>query len=129
MLEELKEEKNSRDPKKLVCVKSSKTIFDFNISKYSLDFAADIYHGGKNLLREAKNALYKILEQLQDLKKYNPINPDKINSREETLINGKKLYTEIMSLRHLKTKFFRLKMDFTEKSQISLINYHQIGKK
>ena len=54
MLEELIEEKNTRDTRQLVCVKSSKTIFDFNISKSSLNFAADIYHGGKDLLREGK---------------------------------------------------------------------------
>ena len=43
-------------------------------------------------LEKEKNALYKILEQLQDPEKYNPINPDEMNSRKETLINGKKLY-------------------------------------
>ena len=30
--------------------------------------------------------------QLKDLEKYTPKNPDKIKSREETLINAKKLY-------------------------------------
>ena len=42
LLDELKEEKNSIDSKRLVCVKSDGTIFNFNVFKSSLDFASDI---------------------------------------------------------------------------------------
>ena len=59
-----------------------------------------------------------MLKQLTDLEKYDPKNPDKINSRKETLIQRSSIITGIMSLRHLKTEFFRLKMDFEKKSQI-----------
>ena len=33
-----------------------------------------------------------MLKQLKDLEKYDPKNPDKINSRKETLINAWELY-------------------------------------
>ena len=39
LLNELKEEKNGIDSKKLVCVKSDGTIFIFNVFKNSLDIA------------------------------------------------------------------------------------------
>ena len=45
LFDELKEEKNSTDSKGLVCVKSDRTIFNFNAFKSSLDFASDIYDG------------------------------------------------------------------------------------
>ena len=37
--------------------------------------------------------------------------------------------TEIMSLRHLKTEFFHLRMDFKKKSQLCPIRNYQIGLK
>ena len=39
LLDELKEEKNSTDSKRLVCVKSDGTIFNFHVFKSLLDFA------------------------------------------------------------------------------------------
>ena len=89
MLDDLKEEKNNIDSKRLVSTKSDGTIFNFNVFKSSLEFASDIYNG-KILLVEAKKDRYKM--QLEDLEKYDPKNPDKINSRKETLINVKKFY-------------------------------------
>ena len=91
LLDELKEEKNSIDSKRLVCVKSDGTIFNFNVFKSSLDFASDIYNG-KILLEEAKNYQYKMFTLLDDLKKYNPTRLDKTKSREETLNDEEKLY-------------------------------------
>ena len=45
LLDELKEEKNSTDSKRFVCVKSDETIcLNFNVFKSSLDFASDIYN-------------------------------------------------------------------------------------
>ena len=95
--------------------------------KSSLDFASSIYDG-KIKLKEAKNDQYQMLRQLKVLEKYDPKNSHKINSKKETLINAKKcIITGIMSLRHLRTEFFRLKMDFEKKSQICLIKHDQIG--
>ena len=90
-LDELKEEKNSIDSKRLACVKSDGTIFNINVFKNSLDFASSIYDG-KITLKEAKNDQYQMLRQLKVLEKYDSKNLDKINSKKETLINAKKLY-------------------------------------
>ena len=91
MLDELKEEKNSTDSKRLVCVKSDGTIFDFNVFKSSLDFASDIYDG-KISLEKAKNSQYKMFELLDDLKRYNLTKLDNMKTREETLNDAEKLY-------------------------------------
>ena len=91
LFDELKEEKNSTDSKRLVCVKSDGTIFNFNVFKSSLDFASDIYNG-KISLEKAKNSQYKMFELLDYLKEYNPTKLDKIKSREETLNDAEKLY-------------------------------------
>ena len=42
----------------------------------------------------------------------------KIKSTEEALKQRSCIITGIMSLRHLKTEFFRLKMDFKKKSHV-----------
>ena len=73
MLDELKEEKNSINSKRLVCIKSDGTIFKFKVFKDSLDFASDFYNG-KISLEKAKNSQYKISELLDYLKEYNPQN-------------------------------------------------------
>ena len=123
----LKEEKNSIDSKRLVCVKSDGTIFNFNILKSSLDFASDIYNGQISLY-EAKNSQYKMFELLNDLKGYNPTKLDKIKPEEETLNDAEKLYKNRSNvITHLKIEFFRLTMDFKKKSQICLTKHYQIG--
>ena len=91
LLDEIKEEKNSIHSKRLACVKSNGTIFNFNVFKSSLDFASDIYNS-KISLEKAKNSLYKMFELLDYLKEYNPTKLDKIKSREETLNDAEKLY-------------------------------------
>ena len=80
MLDEFKGKKNSIDSKRLACVKSDGTIFNFNVFKSTLDFASDIYNG-KITLEEAEKDQYKMFKQLKDLEKYDPKNLDKINSR------------------------------------------------
>ena len=55
LLDKLKEEKNSIDSKRLVCVKSDGTIFNFNVFKSSSDFASDIYNS-KISLEKGKNS-------------------------------------------------------------------------
>ena len=89
LLDELKEEKNSIDSNRLVCVKSDGTVFNFNVFKSSLDFASGIYNG-KISLEKAKNSQYKMFELLNNLKEYNPKKLDKIKSREETLNDAEK---------------------------------------
>ena len=91
LLDELKEEKNSIDSKRLVCVKSDGTIFNFNVFKSSLGFASDIYNG-KISLKKAKKSQYKMFELLDYLKEYNPKKLDKVKSRERTLNDAEKLY-------------------------------------
>ena len=55
---------------------------------------------------------------LNDLKEYNLKNLDKIKSKEETIINAKKLYKNRNNvLRHLKMGFFHLMMDFKKKKR------------
>ena len=54
LLDQLKEEKNSIDSKRLVCVKYNGTIFNFNVFKSSSDFASDIYNS-KISLEKGKN--------------------------------------------------------------------------
>ena len=51
MLDELKNEKDTIDPEKLVCVKTHGTTFKFNTFKNSLDFVSNIYHEGKTSLK------------------------------------------------------------------------------
>ena len=97
MLDELKDEKNIIDSKGLVCVKSDETIFDFNVFKSSLHFASNIYIC-KISLKEAKNSQYKMFELLNDLEDYNPTNPDKIKSTEETLNDAEKLFKNRISV-------------------------------
>ena len=55
LLDAFKEEKNSIDFKRPVCVKSDGTILNFNVFKNSLDFASNIYNG-KILLKEVKDS-------------------------------------------------------------------------
>ena len=55
LLDELKKEKNTIDPEKLVCAKFDGTIFNFNTFKNSVDFASNIYHKSKTSLKDAKN--------------------------------------------------------------------------
>ena len=87
----LKKKKNSIDSKRLVCVKSGGTIFNFKVFKSSLDFASDIYNG-KISFEKAENSQYKMFELLDYLKEYNPTELDKVKPREETLNDAKKLY-------------------------------------
>ena len=91
LLYELKEEKNSTDSKRLVCIKSDRTIFNFNVFKSSLDFASNIYNC-KISLEEAKNSQYKTFELLNNFKEYNPTRLDNVKSREKTLNDAEKLY-------------------------------------
>ena len=91
LMDDTKEEENDIDPEKLVCIKSDEKIFNFNIFKLSFKFASSIYDD-KITLKEAKQDQYKMSNQLKDLEKYTPKNPDKIKSRKETLINAKKLH-------------------------------------
>ena len=72
LLDELKKEKNTIDPEKLVCAKFDGTIFNFNTFKNSVDFASNIYHKSKTSLKDAKNTQYKMFSLLNDLKKYDP---------------------------------------------------------
>ena len=67
------------------------------------------------LLGEAQNKQYKMLRQLNDFKKYDPINAEKINYRKETLIKRNCMITEILSLRHFETVFCCLKTDFKKR--------------
>ena len=97
MLDDLKEEKNSIDSKRLVYVKPDETIFSFNIFKSSLDFASGIYND-KISLEKTKNYQYKIFELLDYLKEYNLTKLDKIKSREETLNDAEKLYNNRSSV-------------------------------
>ena len=90
-MDDIREEENDIDPKKLVCTISDETIFNFNIFKLSFTFASRTYDG-KITLKEAKNDQYQMLKQLKVLEKYDSKNPDKINSRKETFINAEKLY-------------------------------------
>ena len=120
MLDELKEEKNSIDSKRLVCVKSDGTIFNFNVFKSSLDFASDIYNG-KISLEKAKNDRYKMFELLNDLKDCNPTRLDKIKSKEETLNDAEKLYKNRSNvIKAFENKVFPSNYDFQkEKPDIS----------
>ena len=77
LLDELKEEKNSIDFKRLNCVKYDGTIFNFNVFKSSLDLASDIYNS-KISLEKAKHSQYKMFESLNDLKEYHPTRLGKI---------------------------------------------------
>ena len=90
-MNEIKQGESDIDPEKLVFAKPDGKIFNFNTFKSSLKFAPNIYHR-KITLEEAKKDQYKMLKQLKVLEKYNPNNPDKINSRQETIINVVELH-------------------------------------
>ena len=91
LLDEVKEEKNSTDFKRLVCLKSDGTIFNFNVFKCSLDFVSHIYNG-KISLEKAKKSQNKMLQLLDHLKKYNSTKLGNITSREKTLNDVENLY-------------------------------------
>ena len=113
LLDELKKENNAIDSKKCTCAIFDGTVFDLSAFKKSLDFASNIYRKGKISLEDANKSQYKMFSLLNDLKMYDPKNLVKIRSKEELLINAKKIFiiTQI-SLRHLRTRFFHLRMDF-----------------
>ena len=64
---------------------------NFDTFKLSFKIASSTYHD-KITLEEAKKDQYKMLKQLKVLEKCNPNNPDKINSRQETIINVVELH-------------------------------------
>ena len=90
-MNEIKQGESDIDPEKLVFAKPYGKIFNFNTFKSSFKFAPNIYHR-KITIEEAKKDQYKMLEQLKVLEKYNPNNPDKIKSRQETIINVVELH-------------------------------------
>ena len=86
LLNEIKEEGSEINLKK-----SDGKFFNFNTFKPSLKYASSIYKG-KITLEEAKKYQYKMLKHLKDLEKNDPKNPEKKNSKKETLINAEELY-------------------------------------
>ena len=134
LLDELKKEKNTIDPEKLVCVKTDETIFNFNTFKNSLDFASNIYHKGKSSLKDAKDSQYKMFGLLNHLKKYEPKNLKKTKSKEEALTNAEKLYNNRDNfIKSFENKVFLFSDGFKEEesgmSDKSLPNWVKIGKK
>ena len=89
-MRELKKKKNDIDPEKLVCIKTDRTIFNFNKFKISPDLASNIYRD-KSFLKDAENKQREIKILLNKLKTYNPTNLKKINNRTETLSAAEKL--------------------------------------
>ena len=91
LMNEIKEEERDIDPKKLVCTKSDRKIFNFNTFKPSSKLVSNIFNG-KITLEETKKDQYEMFKQLKYLEKYDPNNLEKINSRKETLVNTEELY-------------------------------------
>ena len=91
LMNEIREVENDIDSEKLVCAKSVKKSFNFNVLKLLFKFSANIYDG-KIILEEAKKDQHKKFNQLEDLKKFDPNNPGNIREKEETLINTEKVY-------------------------------------
>ena len=91
LMNEIREVENDIDPENLVCAKSGKKSFNFNIFRLLFKFAANIYDG-KTKLEEAKKDQHKKFKQLEDLKRFDPNNPDNIREKEQTLINTEKVY-------------------------------------
>ena len=89
-MRELKKKKNDIDPEKLVCIKTDRTIFNFNKFKISPDLASNIYRD-KSFLKDAENKQREIKILLNKLKTYNPTNLKKINNRTKTLSVAEKL--------------------------------------
>ena len=90
LMNEIREVENDIDSEKLVCAKSGKKSFNFNVFKLLFKFSANIYDG--KIILEAKNDQHKKFKQLEYLKKFDPNNPDNIREKEETLINTEKVY-------------------------------------
>ena len=88
--EKIKKEKNDIDPEKFVCVKTDRTIFNFNKFKNSHDLASNIYRN-KSLLKDAENKQNEMKILLNKLGKYNPTKLKKIKAKEETLSAAGKL--------------------------------------
>ena len=97
---------------KKACTHSDGKFFNCNTFKLSFKFASSIYDGKITLEEARKDQYNKMLKQLKDLEKYNPKNPDKINSRKKKLMQRNCIITGIMSLKHLKIEFFHLRVDF-----------------
>ena len=126
-MDEIRKEENDIDPKKLVCIKSDGTIFNFNIFKLSFKFTSSIYDG-KITLEKTKKDQYQMFKPMKDLEKYNPKNLDKIISRKETLINAEKLCNNSNNaIEAFENGIFPFKNGFRKKSQICLIKHYQIG--
>ena len=105
---------------------ANRKYFDVRVFKGPLKFASVIYHEGS--LEDAKNSQNEILAELDNFQKYNPKKQDTIEEKTEVLINAERL-CNIRSkvLKHLKTEFFHVRMDFKKKCQIWSIKNCQIG--
>ena len=68
--EKIKKEKNDIEPERSVCVKTDRTIFNFNKLKNSLDLASNIYKN-KSLFKDAENEQNEIKTLLNKLRMYN----------------------------------------------------------
>ena len=70
MMNELVEEQNYIDAKKLVSGKTHGTTFDFTVFKDPIKFASVIFHKGS--LKNAKDFQNEMFALLNDLEGYNP---------------------------------------------------------
>ena len=93
LFEEIKKDKNDIDPKKLVCLKTDASIFNFTTFKYSLGLASNIYND-KNLIKNAKVNQRTMKELLDRLDEYDPKNIIEIKEREEIWSVATKLYNK-----------------------------------
>ena len=89
-MDELRGERDLIGNEKLDCGKTDGTIFDFTVFKDPISFASVIFHKGST--DDAKDAQNEMLAMMNDLKKYNSENVNKIKSGEETLVNAEMLY-------------------------------------
>ena len=86
LMNELREEENFIDNKRLLCAKTDGTIYDFTVLKGSIKFDSVI--SNKDSLNDAKDSQNNMLVMLNNLEKYNPKNLKKVKPREETLANA-----------------------------------------
>ena len=88
LADEVKEISRKHKSKKLVCFHSNGTPYNFNKFRDIKQLGNDIFNGQISI-EQANDEQDEMKEELAKLENYNPINVQKINSKEEVFNNAK----------------------------------------
>ena len=91
VVDEGKEISRKNKNKKFVCFHSNGTRYDFNKFRDIKQLGNDIFNGQISI-EQANDEQDEMKEEMAKLENYNPINVQKINTKEEVFNNAKKLF-------------------------------------